>query len=160
MSHEQRQDVPFEPHTVLPPFSEIDTRIERDERLEIARNHVYQSGFAALAQDCVGSLRGELIENELVDITNEQSQNILSQESFCMTVIWNESNIDNGVYLGDALFVEGLVNGTIIVHGSFGGSTVLRKEEWFNNPGLQVLALEKAKSHPLQLRYLMSVARE
>lgn len=61
---------------------------------------------------------------------------------------WNKEMVGDNCCMYDSVLVQVFPQGNIIVHGGFGGSSVLRLEEWYGGISPQIKAIKKAIDNP------------
>lgn len=105
------------------------------------------SNIASLLREEKRELTGEF-DYVSVDNLKKIDSEIFTEECAYTQLKWNEEMVGNNCYIYDSVLVQVFPNGNIIVHGGFGGSSVLRLEEWYGGIAPQIKAIKKAINNP------------
>lgn len=136
--------------------TDADSQIEESRLRDKSEKFLKESYFLELLEEIAEIKRGRIISDVDEDfIINSRPNWLFADNSSFSSVLWEEKQVATGEYQAKGLSVEALPNGTIIIIGAFGGSTVLLDKDWRNNKKVQLDALSKASKNPLSIQYIV-----
>ena len=136
--------------------TDADSQTEESRLKDKSEKFLKESCFLELLEEIADIKKGRIISDVDEDyIINSRPNWLFADNSSFSSVLWEEKQIAADEYQAKGLSIEALPNGTIIIIGAFGSSTVLLDRDWRNNKKAQLDALAKASNNPLPIQYIV-----